>query len=54
VRIETEDYDLVMPEELADDSLGRLLLETIRSPAFAAAIGRLSGYDTSRTGTVKR
>lgn len=53
IPIDTEDYDLVLLEEFAASALGRLLLDTIRSSDFAAAVAALAGYDTSRSGTAK-
>lgn len=53
VPVEHEDYDLVLRRDFADSASGRLLLEVIRSKEFAGAVGRLGGYDTRRTGTVK-
>ncbi|MBI2962770.1 MAG: molybdopterin biosynthesis protein [Deltaproteobacteria bacterium] len=53
VPIDTEDYDLVLLEEFAAGALGRLLIDTIRSADFAAAVSTLAGYDTSRSGTLK-
>ena len=53
VPIESEDYDLVMLDEFVESDLGRLLLDTIRSPDFAQAMGRLAGYDTSKSGMEK-
>jgi molybdopterin molybdotransferase/putative molybdopterin biosynthesis protein len=53
VPVETEDYDLVLLEEFAASELGELLLATIRSAEFAAAVATLAGYDTERSGTVK-
>ncbi|MGH7819523.1 MAG: substrate-binding domain-containing protein, partial [Candidatus Binatia bacterium] len=53
VPIETEEYDLVLLEEFAASRLGALLLDTVRSTAFAEAVSTLAGYDTALTGTSK-
>lgn len=53
VPVDIEDYDLVVLEEFAASPLGELLLDTIRSDDFAAAVAGLAGYDTSRSGTTK-
>jgi putative molybdopterin biosynthesis protein len=52
--LEVEDYDLVLLRTFADSETGRRLLEVIRSPQFAAAVARLAGYSTERTGVEKR
>jgi putative molybdopterin biosynthesis protein len=54
VPVETEDYDLVMLEEFAASELGSLVLATVGSGEFAAAVSRLPGYDASRSGAIKR
>jgi putative molybdopterin biosynthesis protein len=54
VPIEREDYDLVLREDFAASPPGEALLGVIRGPHFRAALGRLPGYDTSRTGARKR
>ncbi len=51
--LEVEDYDVVLLRTFADSTAGGRLLETIRSPTFAAAVGRLAGYSTERTGEEK-
>lgn len=53
VPVEREEYDLVMRGDFAAGSAGRALLETIRSPAFRAAVEQLGGYDLRRAGEVK-
>lgn len=53
IPIDNEDYDLVMRLDFAESELGRALIETVRSDDFRAAVGRLPGYDTERTGQVK-
>jgi len=53
VPIEREDYDLVLRGDFAESVAGQDLLAVIRSPAFRAAVERLPGYDTSRTGETK-
>jgi putative molybdopterin biosynthesis protein len=54
VSIDVEDYDLVLLEEFAASGLGTRLLEAIGSADFARAVATLAGYDTSRSGAVKR
>jgi putative molybdopterin biosynthesis protein len=54
VPIDVEDYDLVLLEEFAASGLGTRLLEAIGSADFARAVATLAGYDTSRSGAVKR
>lgn len=51
--LEVEDYDLVLLRTFADSETGRRLLAAVRSPEFAAAVGRLAGYSTERTGEEK-
>jgi putative molybdopterin biosynthesis protein len=51
--LEVEDYDLVLLRTFAEAEPGRRLLEAVRSPAFAAAVGGLAGYATERTGEEK-
>lgn len=53
VPVDVEDYDLAMLEDFAASDAGRLVLETVRSPAFARAVAALAGYDTSRSGTIR-
>jgi putative molybdopterin biosynthesis protein len=53
VPLEVEDYDLVLLRSFAESDPGSKLLATVRSPQFAAAVGRLAGYSTERTGSEK-
>jgi len=53
VPLEVEDYDLVLLRTFALSPMGERLLATIRSAEFAAAVGRLAGYSTERTGKEK-
>ncbi len=53
VPIEREDYDLVFRKDFAESASGEQLLAVIRGEAFREAVGRLEGYDTTRTGQVK-
>ncbi len=53
VPLEREDYDLVLRADFAASAAGEALLGVIRSASFAAAVARLPGYDTSRSGEVK-
>lgn len=54
VPIEREEYDLVLRADFARSEAGSALLGAIRSDAFREAVGRLPGYDTSRTGERKQ
>jgi len=51
--LEVEDYDLVLLRTFAEADMGQRLLAAVRSPEFAAAVGRLAGYSTERTGVEK-
>lgn len=53
VPLEVEDYDLVLLRTFVLSAMGERLLATIRSAEFAAAVGRLAGYSTDRTGHEK-
>jgi putative molybdopterin biosynthesis protein len=53
VPIEREEYDLVMRADFAASDTGTLLLETIRSAEFRAAVEQLGGYDLREAGTIK-
>ncbi len=53
VPIDREDYDLVLRADFAESEAGRALLSVIRGEAFRAAVEKLSGYETSRTGQKK-
>jgi putative molybdopterin biosynthesis protein len=54
VPLETEEYDLVLRRTFAESPMGAELLATVRSAEFAAAVARLAGYSTDRTGIEKR
>jgi hypothetical protein len=43
----------VLLRTFADSEMGIRLLATVRSPAFATAVGKLAGYSTERTGIEK-
>jgi putative molybdopterin biosynthesis protein len=51
--LEVEDYDLVLLRTFAASEMGERLLAAVRSAEFAAAVARLAGYSTERTGTEK-
>jgi putative molybdopterin biosynthesis protein len=51
IPVVTEQYDLVIPVEHLDSEKIRILLETINTAEFKAAVGRLGGYSTEKTGT---
>jgi len=51
--LEVEDYDLVLLRTFADTEAGQRLLAAVRSPEFAAAVGRLAGYSTEHSGMEK-
>ncbi|MDG2308490.1 MAG: molybdopterin biosynthesis protein [Candidatus Binatia bacterium] len=53
VPVEREDYDLVLRADFAESAAGKALLSVIGGAAFRAAVEKLSGYDTSRTGQQK-
>ena len=53
VPLEREDYDLVLRADFADGDAGRALLAVIGGEPFRAAVQRLPGYDTTRTGQRK-
>jgi putative molybdopterin biosynthesis protein len=54
VPVEREEYDLVFLKDFFASDLGQKLVEVIRSEAFKQAVKRLDGYDTAKTGTVKK
>jgi putative molybdopterin biosynthesis protein len=54
VPIEREDYDLVFLKEFFDNDRGQKLVEVIRSNGFKRAVEKLDGYDTTKTGVLKR
>jgi putative molybdopterin biosynthesis protein len=51
--IEREEYDLVLRADFAAGPAGAVLLDTLRSAEFRAAVEALGGYDLSRAGVVK-
>jgi putative molybdopterin biosynthesis protein len=54
VPIEREEYDLVFLKDFYHSELGQKLATVIRSEAFKQAVMALDGYDTKKTGTVKK
>ena len=54
VPIEREDYDLVFLKDFFTSDMGQKLVTVIRSTAFKQAVERLDGYDTAKTGAVKK
>lgn len=52
VPVGVEEYDLVIPQRLAQDERMLALLEVIRSDAFREQVDALGGYGTARTGEV--
>ncbi len=52
VPVGVEEYDLVIPQRLAQDERILALLEVIRSDAFREQVDALGGYGTARTGEV--
>jgi putative molybdopterin biosynthesis protein len=54
VPIEREDYDLVFLKDFFHSTTGQKLVAVIRSDAFRQAVEQLDGYDTKKTGTVKK
>ncbi|GIW40597.1 MAG: molybdopterin biosynthesis protein [Candidatus Binatia bacterium] len=53
VPVDREEYDLVLREDFCREPLGRALLSALESPELRAELGRLPGYDPSRTGEAK-
>jgi putative molybdopterin biosynthesis protein len=51
VPLARERYDLVIVESCIHDPKVELLLEIVRSPAFAAQVMEMPGYEVSETGT---
>ncbi len=51
--IESEDYDLILRDDFAASPIGEKLLAAICSDDFKTAVGRLGGYDTTRSGIEK-
>ncbi len=54
VPIEREDYDLVFLKDFFHSDMGQKLVTVIRSDAFKRAVEALNGYDTKKTGTIKK
>jgi putative molybdopterin biosynthesis protein len=54
VPIEQEDYDLVFSKDFFASDLGQKLVQVIRSEAFKQAVMQLDGYDTVKTGEIKK
>jgi putative molybdopterin biosynthesis protein len=54
IPVEREDYDLVFLKDFFASTMGQKLVEVIRSEAFKQAVERLDGYDTAKTGTIKK
>ncbi|MGE0679703.1 MAG: molybdopterin biosynthesis protein [Candidatus Binatia bacterium] len=54
VPVEREDYDLVFLKDFFHSEMGQKLVEVIRSDAFKGAVEALDGYDTRKTGTIKK
>jgi putative molybdopterin biosynthesis protein len=54
VPVEREDYDLVFLKDFFHSDMGQKLVEVIRSDAFKRAVEALDGYDTKKTGTIKK
>jgi molybdate-binding protein/transcriptional regulator with XRE-family HTH domain len=52
--VRREPYDICFPDNLAEDSRMRSLLQAARSASYRRAVGELPGYDTSRTGGLTR
>ncbi|MBI3249537.1 MAG: molybdopterin biosynthesis protein [Deltaproteobacteria bacterium] len=54
VPIEREDYDLVFLKDFFHSVMGQKLVEVVRSDAFKEAVAALDGYDTKKTGMLKK
>lgn len=54
ISIEREDYDLVFLKDFFHSDMGQKLVEVIRSDAFKRAVEALDGYDTKKTGIIKK
>jgi putative molybdopterin biosynthesis protein len=54
IPVEREDYDLVFLKEFFENDRGQKLVEVIRSDAFKQAVEKLEGYNTTKTGTLKK
>jgi len=54
VPVEREDYDLVFPKDFIVSSMGQKLVGVICSAEFKQAVEQLDGYDTTKTGVIKK
>jgi putative molybdopterin biosynthesis protein len=54
VPVEREDYDLVFLKDFFHSEMGRQLVAVIRSDAFKRAVEALDGYETKKTGMIKK
>jgi molybdate-binding protein/transcriptional regulator with XRE-family HTH domain len=52
--VRQEDYDLCFPESSAGDHRIQALLQALRSPSYRKAVAELPGYDSRKTGELKR
>jgi hypothetical protein len=52
--VRQEAYELCFPEALAHDPRLAALLDVVRSATFRRMLGELPGYDTTRTGELRR
>ena len=52
VPVITEQYDLIIPEDLFESEKISILLDTIRSDVFKERVNALGGYHTERTGEI--
>ena len=54
VPVEREEYDLVFQKDFFKSDTGQRLVEVIRSNSFKQAVKQLDGYETAKTGMVKK
>ncbi|HXG19791.1 MAG TPA: molybdopterin biosynthesis protein [Methylomirabilota bacterium] len=54
IPVEREEYDLVFLKDFFNSDMGQKLVAVIRSDAFKRAVEALDGYDTKKTGTIKK
>lgn len=54
IPIATEEYDLVIPEKFWETEKVQTIYKLINSEPFKQAVEKMGGYDTSKTGTIKR
>ena len=54
IPIATEEYDLGIPEQFWHTEKIQTILELINSLAFKQAVEKMGGYETTKTGTIKR